>query len=189
MLTFDIMWKKFCGFLLRAMGWTAVEPPVPEDKCIILGVPHTSMWDFVVSYLYYTSVGGKAYVMIAKEFFWWPLGAILRALGAIPVDRKSPTSLMVSLIHEVNKAKKIHLAIAPEGTRKAVRKWKTGFHTIAKECDIPVYLGYFDWKTKRVGRGNRFEITDDARADMQRIQEIYEQMHMEGKHKEGYITH
>ena len=90
---------------------------------------------------------------------------------------------------QVNKAKKIHLAIAPEGTRKAVRKWKTGFHTIAKECDIPVYLGYFDWKTKRVGRGNRFEITDDARADMQRIQEIYEQMHMEGKHKEGYVTH
>ena len=83
------MWRKFCGFLLKSMGWTAVEPPVPEDKCVILGVPHTSGWDFVISYLYYTSVGGKAYVMIAKEFFWWPLGPILKGLGAIPVDRKN----------------------------------------------------------------------------------------------------
>ena len=60
------MWKKFCGFLLKALGWTADSNPVPEPKCIILGVPHTSIWDFVISYLYYTSVGGKAYVMIKK---------------------------------------------------------------------------------------------------------------------------
>ncbi len=183
------MWRKFCGFLLRSMGWTAVGTPVPEDKCVILGVPHTSGWDFVISYLYYTSVGGKAYVMIAKEFFWWPLGPILKGLGAIPVDRKNATSLVLSVIHEMNKAKKLHLAIAPEGTRKAVKRWKTGFHTIATEVGCPVYLGYFDWKTKRVGRGEKFELTSDAKADMKRIQEIYESMHMEGKHPEGYVTH
>lgn len=183
------MWKNFCGFILRALGWTAVEPPVPEDKCVILGVPHTSIWDFAISYLYYTSVGGKASVMIAKEFFWWPLGSLLRALGAIPVDRKNPTTLLLSVIHEMNKVDKFHLAIAPEGTRKAVKRWKTGFHTIARECNIPVYLGYFDWKTKRVGRGQKFELTDDAKADMKRIQEIYEQMHLVGKHPEGYVTH
>lgn len=170
------------------MGWTAVEPPVPEPKCIILGVPHTSGWDFIISYLYYTSVGGSARVMIAKEFFWWPIGPIIKRLGAIPVDRKSPTSLLVSIIHEMNKADNFHLAIAPEGTRKAVKRWKTGFHTIARETGIPVYLGYFDWKTKRVGRGQRVELTDDARADMKRIQELYEQMHMEGKHPEKYVT-
>ena len=171
------------------MGWTVVEPPAPEKKCIILGVPHTSMWDFVVSYLYYTSVGGTANVMIAKEFFWWPLGALLKALGAVPVDRKNPTALMVSIIHEMNKAEYMHLAIAPEGTRKAIKRWKTGFHTIARECNIPVYMGYFDWKTKRVGRGIKVELTDDARADMKRIQDLYEQMHMQGKHPEKYVTH
>lgn len=183
------MWRKFCGFLLRAMGWTADDTPVPEDKCIILGVPHTSWWDFVVSYLYYTSVGGKAGVMIAKEFFWWPLGGLLKRLGAIPVDRKSPTALMVSIIHEMNKKDKFHLAIAPEGTRKAVKRWKTGFHTIARECNIPVYLGYFDWKTRHVGRGKKVELTDDPKADMKRIQEIYEEMHLVGKHPEKYVTH
>ena len=87
------------------------------------------------------------------------------------------------------KAKTLHLAIAPEGTRKAVKRWKTGFHTIAREVGCPVYLGYFDWGTKRVGRGEKFELTDDPKADMKRIQEIYEDMHMVGKHPEGYVTH
>ena len=61
--------QKFCAFALKALGWTAVDPPVPEEKCVILGVPHTSVWDFPISLLYYTSVGGKAYCMIKKEFF------------------------------------------------------------------------------------------------------------------------
>lgn len=182
------MWKKFCGFLLKSLGWTAVEPPVPEDKCVILGVPHTSIWDFAISYLYYTSVGGKAYVMIKKDFFWGPLGWLLKKLGGLPVDRKNATSLVLSVIHEMQSQPVVHLAIAPEGTRKPVKRWKTGFHTIAREVGCPVYLGYFDWKTKRVGRGKKVELTDDARADMQRIQDIYETMHLTGKHPEGYIT-
>lgn len=171
------------------MGWTAVEPPVPEDKCLILGAPHTSIWDFVVSYLYYTSVGGKAYVMIKKEFFWGPLGWLLRKLGGIPVDRKNASSLVLSVIHAMNSTERLHLAIAPEGTRKPVKRWKTGFHLIARETGVPVYLGYFDWGTKRVGRGQKVELTDDARADMQRIQDIYESMHLTGKYPKDYITH
>ncbi len=183
------MWKKFCGFLLKALGWTADSNPVPEPKCIILGVPHTSIWDFVISYLYYTSVGGKAYVMIKKDFFVGPLGWLLRKLGGLPVDRKNATSLVLSVIHEMNNTDRLHLAIAPEGTRKPVKRWKTGFHTIAKETGVPVYLGYFDWGTKHVGRGEKIELTDDARADMNRIQEIYEGMHLTGKHPHDYITH
>lgn len=174
--------------MLRTLGWTAVEPPVPEDKCIILGVPHTSIWDFAISYLYYMSVGGKAFVMIKREFFWGPLGWLLKKLGGLPVDRKNATSLVLSVIHEMENSEKLHLAIAPEGTRKPVKRWKTGFHTIAKATGVPVYLGYFDWKTKRVGRGQKVELTDDAKADMKRIQEIYESMHLVGKHSDGYIT-
>ena len=67
------MRKGICKFALKVLGWKAVEPPAPEDKVVILGVPHTSALDFVISYLYYTSVGGKAYVMIKKEFFICPI--------------------------------------------------------------------------------------------------------------------
>ena len=37
-------------------------------------------------------------------------------------------------------------------------------------------------------RGLREHYTDDARADMKRIQEMYEEMHLTGKHKEMYVT-
>ena len=182
------MWRKFCGWLLRSMGWTAVDPVVPEDKCIILGVPHTSFMDFVISYLYYTSVGGKPYCMIKGELFWGPLGWFLRKLGGIPVDRKKGSNVVLSVIKEMKERKVVHLALAPEGTRKAVKRWKTGFHTIAREVGCPVYMGYFDWGTKRVSRGHKVELTDDARADMERIQALYEEMHLVGKHPELYVT-
>ncbi len=183
------LWEKFCAGALRLMGWTAVDDAVESDKCIILGVPHTSMWDFVVSYLYYRSKGEKAKCMIKKDFFFPPLGWLLRALGGIPVDRTSPTNMLRSVIAEMQKPGRFHLALAPEGTRKPVKNWKTGFHLIARSAGIPVYLGYFDWGTKRIGRGQKVELTDDPRADMKRIQEIYESMHLVGKHPEKYITH
>ncbi|MBQ7508291.1 MAG: hypothetical protein IJT52_03080, partial [Spirochaetales bacterium] len=81
------------------------------------------------------------------------------------------------------------LAIAPEGTRKPVKRWKTGYHVIARAVRCPVYMGYFDWGRKRVSVGEKVELTDDARADTDRIQALYEEMHLQGKHPEGYITH
>ena len=125
------------------MGWTTVGGPVPEKKAIILGVPHTSIMDFVVSYLFYTQFdAGKAKVMIKKEFFFWPLGPMLRKMGAIPTDRSNATAMVKGLIDEMEKDDTFILAIAPEGTRKPVKKWKTGYHTIAKAVDCPVYLGF-----------------------------------------------
>ena len=182
------MWRKFCGWLLRVMGWTVDDSVVPEDKCIILGVPHTSFWDFIIAYLYYVSVGGKPYCMIKKELFWGPLGWILRKMGGLPIDRKNATSVILSMIKEMKSKKTVHLALAPEGTRKPVRRWKTGFHTIAREVGCPVYMGYFDWKTKHVGHGKKVELTDDPKADMARIQQLYEEMHLVGKHPEKYVT-
>lgn len=171
------------------MGWTADTPPAPENKCIILGVPHTSIWDFVISYLYYTSVGGKPYCMVKGEFFIGPLGWLMRKLGAIPVDRTKGSNVALSVIHEMKSKDIVHLALAPEGTRKPVKRWKTGFHTIARQVGCPVYMGYFDWGTKHIGRGEKVELTDDAKADMARIQQLYEQMHLTAKHPDMYVTH
>ncbi len=184
------MWADFCGFILKkVMGWTVVGGPVKDKKAILLGVPHTSLWDFVVSYLFYTSLkAGKARIMVKKELFFWPLGAILRHIGAIPVDRTSSSAMVRSLITEVEKADRFILAIAPEGTRKPVKRWKAGYHLIAKATGIPVYMAYFDWGTKRVGIGPQFVLTDDAKADTAALQKAYEAMHLKGKHPEKYIT-
>ena len=182
-------WAKCCGWILRRMGWTIDGQAPVEDKCVILGVPHTSMWDFIVSYLFYYSIGQRGHVMIKKEMFFWPLGPILRSVGCIPVDRSNGAALVRSVISEMEKSKRFHLCIAPEGTRKPVRRWKMGYHTIATEVGCPVYMGYFDWGTRHVSAGQKVELTGDARADTERIQALYEQMHLRGKHPEKYVTH
>ena len=181
-------WAKFCGWLLRKMGWESVGGPMKEQKAIVLGVPHTSVWDFLVSYLFYTQFGKVAHIMIKKEFFLWPLGPILRACGAVPVDRESPASMVRSLIHQMDQAEEFHLAIAPEGTRKATKRWKTGFHLIARETGSTVYIGYYDWGRKKISVGEPIELTDDPKADMQRIYDHYRPMGIQGLHKDGFIV-
>ena len=129
-------WRKFCGWLLRTLGWTAVEPLPEEKKCIILGAPHTTVWDFFISYLYFKSIGGDGLCMVKKEMFFPPLGWILRAMGGLPVDRGNSGALVRSLITEMKTRDTFYLAIAPEGTRKPVRRWKSGYHLIAREAGV-----------------------------------------------------
>lgn len=180
--------RKFCGWILKMMGWTVDSGIVPEKKCILLGAPHTSIWDFVVAFLYYYSQGGNAKCMVKKEMFVPVLGGIIRAMGAFPVDRQNAAGLLKSVIHAMEAEETFHLAIAPEGTRKPVKRWKTGFHLIARETGVPVYLAYFDWKTKHVGYKCKVELTDDAQADMERIQKMYRDMGLVGKYPEMYVT-
>ncbi len=182
------MKKKICKVLLKWMGWKVMAGEVPAKKAIIIGVPHTSMWDFVVSWLYYTSVGGIAHVLIKKEVFFWPLGALLRSMGAIPVDRSKGVPLLKQTIEAFNSHDKFHMAIAPEGTRKRTKNWKAGFHTIARATGAKVYLGFFDWKKKEVGWFEDFPLTDDAQADIRRMKAFYRGKGMEGKHPEQFTA-
>ena len=62
-------WAKICGFLLRKLGWTSVGGIMEGNKAIVLGVPHTSMMDFPICYLFYAQYGVLAHIMIKKEFF------------------------------------------------------------------------------------------------------------------------
>lgn len=179
--------RKFCALLLRLMGWTVDSGIAPVDKCILLGAPHTSIFDFVIAYLYYYSQGGNAKCMVKQELFVPVLGPIIRAMGGIPVNRENSTTMMRSVIHEFQTSETLHLAIAPEGTRKPVRRWKTGFHLIATTAHVPVYLAYFDWGTKHVGYFAQVELTSDPQADIQRIQQMYAERHLVGKHPDKYI--
>jgi len=174
-------------FLLWLTGWKIVGGIVPVPKCIILGVPHTSLWDFVISWMFYKSVGGKAGILVKKKFFFWPACYILNYMGAIPVDTSKGASLVKQIISEFKKRDVLHLAMAIEGTRKPTTKWKGGFHTIAKTANIPVYFGLFDWGHKEVGVGEQFELTDDMNADIVRIKQWYKNRGVAGKHPEKFI--
>lgn len=188
------MQQAFAKFILtKVMGWTLVGEPKPDDKLIYVCAPHTSVWDFLIGYLYYRAMGGHLRVMIKKEAFFPPLSWILRAMGGFPIDRSHPQKLLMGIVHEMESLKegeKFHLVICPEGTRKAVKHWKTGYHTIAVNAGIPVYLTFFDFKRKRVGISDfKLELTDNARADTDRMQEMYESLDLTGLHPEDYVTH
>lgn len=168
--------------LTRWMHWTIVDDGLPpEPKHITLGVPHSSIWDFVVAWLFYKAYGGNPRVMIKQEFFFWPVGPFLRRLGAIPVDRQKPVGITKQVIDAMNESETFHLCIAPEGTRKPVKRWKTGFHTFARAAGVPVYLGYFDWSRKVISHGPRFECSDDAMADLRAIQKFYKEKDVQPK--------
>lgn len=180
--------KGFSKFLLKILGWKEVGGSAPDKKCIIIGAPHTSAWDFVISWLHYASVGGTANTLIKKEFFFWPASYFLRKAGGLPVDRSKGSNVIRQTIQLVNESETIHLALTPEGTRKFTKKWKAGFHIIAKETGIPVYLGYFDWGRKEVSIGEKFELSDDAKVDINRMKDFYREKGIKGRFPELFTT-
>jgi len=74
----------FAKFMIKLLGWKVMDGEVPEPKCIILGVPHTSIKDFIISWFFYTSVGGTANIMIKKEFFFMAFGPNFERNGSRP---------------------------------------------------------------------------------------------------------
>jgi len=186
------MTSRMSRFLLcRIMGWTISDGEdnlVPEKRVIFLAAPHTSIFDFVIGYLYLRTVGGYPRVMIKKEAFFFPLGPILKAMGGFPIDRKNPQEMLMNVIHEMESEKSTYLVMCPEGTRKAIKRWKTGYHMLAQATGAAVYLGHYDYRKKTLGHGRKFEITSDARADTERIQQLYEEMGLTALHPEGYTT-
>ncbi|MGQ7870774.1 1-acyl-sn-glycerol-3-phosphate acyltransferase [Sunxiuqinia sp. sy24] len=180
--------KSICKFLMKLWGWKAMNGVMPHKKAIIIGVPHTSAWDFVISYLFYTSVGGVAHVMVKKEFFFWPAGYLLRKMGALPIDRSKGATVVKQVINEMNSREVMHLALTPEGTRELNKRWKAGFHTIARATGATVYLGFFDFGRKEVGWIETLPLTDDAQADIQRMKAYYRQRGVEGKFPELFTA-
>jgi 1-acyl-sn-glycerol-3-phosphate acyltransferase len=182
------MWRYICKLILKMTGWKVLNGVAPTKKAIIIGVPHTSAWDFVVSYLYYTSVGGKVNIVIKKEFFIWPVGFILRRMGGFAIDRSKGVSVTKQIINEMNSREYMHMAITPEGTRKRTKNWKAGFHSIAKATGATVYLGLFDFGRKEVGWVREFELTDDVSTDIRRMKQFYREYGVVARHPELFTA-
>ncbi len=180
--------KWISKFILRLLGWKSIGSVVPEKKCIIIGVPHTSAWDFVISYFFYTGLGGKANVLIKKEFFFWPVGYFVRKMGGLPIDRSKGANVVRQVAQLFNENETLHLALTPEGTRKLNKNWKAGFHSIATLANVPVYLGSFDWGRKEIAIWEKFELTDNPKEDIKRMKDYYREKGVKGKFPEMFTT-
>lgn len=168
------MKKAICGFIYyKLLGWkTEVTIPDP-DKYIICAAPHTSNWDLFIGKLFYGAIGRETGFMMKKEWFFWPLGPFFKWMGGIPVDRGRRTSLVDQVIKIAKESKIFHLAITPEGTRKANPNWKKGFYHIAVGANIPIMLIGIDYTKKCISATKVFYPTGDIDKDMREIKLYY----------------
>jgi 1-acyl-sn-glycerol-3-phosphate acyltransferase len=166
--------------LLRVFGWR-IEGTLPDEPRLLgIGAPHTSNWDFVFSIAAMLALGLRANWIGKHTLFRWPLGGLMRWLGGIPVDRTRSRGFVEQVVGMFNSRDALLLGIAPEGTRKKVDRWKTGFYHIAHGAGVPILPIYWDYGRKVLGFGPPITPTGDLKADLERIYAFYARIH--GRH-------
>ena len=163
-------------------GWE-VEGEVPAGlkRAVIIAAPHTTYWDFFYARLAFFILRLPIRVTIKKEAVNHPLyGWLIRSMGAIAIDRtpkkgnlKKRPSMVDAMVDIIESHDQMIMMITPEGTRKYVARWKTGFYRVAEEANVPIILGFLDYSTKTAGFGPVFQPTGDYNKDLVEIQDFY----------------
>lgn len=174
--------KAICSFFLKQLGWKVVGETNYPQKCVICVAPHTSNFDLPLGLITYTSMGRKASFLIKKDWFFFPMNIIFKAIGGIPVDRSKKTSLTDQIANIYREREHFQLAITPEGTRKRREEWKKGFYYIALAAEVPIVVVAFDYAKKEVEFKKVLYPTGNIEADMQEITSCY--IGVTGKHPE-----
>jgi 1-acyl-sn-glycerol-3-phosphate acyltransferase len=166
--------RRFARLLLRLGGWTTVGGVLDDPKAVLIAAPHTSNWDGLWALVYKVAVDLDVRFFAKQSLFWFPLGNLLRWLGAIELDRSRAVNAVQQAIDEFERNDSLYFGLAPEGTRSQKPGWKTGFYRIARGAGVPVYLGFLDYKNKRIGIDLRVELTGDPDADLAVIRKFYD---------------
>ena len=162
-----------CRGILQLIGWrlSGELPDIP--RLVAIAAPHSTNWDLILGVLFKVGLRLDVRFIGKREAFVWPLGPILRAFGGIPIDRSAAHGVVGEIRREFQSRERFWFALAPEGTRKRVTKWKSGFWHIARDAGVPILPVYFHYPEKTIGLGPLFHPTGDAAADMARIREFY----------------
>jgi 1-acyl-sn-glycerol-3-phosphate acyltransferase len=161
----------------KSIGWK-IEGRIPTDikKCVVVAAPHTSNYDYPITLSVFYTLNMKVRFLGKKQLFSFPLGILMRATGGIPVDRSKKNNLVEYMAHLFNENESLYLLIPPEGTRSAVKEWKTGFYRVAEMTNVPIVLGYLDYAKKVAGFGTLFYPTGNLEKDMQEIKAFYQKI-------------
>jgi hypothetical protein len=171
------------GRLLRRLGWWLLRqggwrfegqmPNLPKFVCIV--APHTSNWDFPVGLAAKWALGFDSHWWGKHTLFYPPLGWFMRANGGIPVDRANHHNFVDATVAAFHAEPQFALTLAPEGTRKKVSQWRTGFWHVAKGAGVPICCVALDWGRKVVRLGPIVEATEDDPAQgIARIRRVYD---------------
>ncbi|MZR62349.1 lysophospholipid acyltransferase family protein [Alcanivorax sp. DP30] len=164
------------GFL-KTIGWKVVQPLPEVPKAVIIGGPHTSNWDGIVTLAAMMELGLDAHIMIKDSAFKGPLGSLLRWMGALPIDRSKAGSVVEQTVAQFNDHEKMVMVVAPEGTRSGASQWKTGFYRIAEQAGVPIIVATADYQKKEIDFPLVVPPSGDLDADLATIQQCYATVH------------
>ena len=170
----NIFLRWFSIVVLKITGWRTHGRLPATPKFVIVGAPHTSNWDLPYGLFIIFVLRGKIYWLGKESLFRRPFKGFFKWLGGMPIDRSKSKNVVAQSIQQFNQNKTMILTIAPEGTRSRVKKWKTGFYHIAKGANVPIVLGFLDYRRKAGGIGPVIYPTGNIDADMETIRAFYD---------------
>lgn len=171
--------KNISRFILcNILGWKTYDQFPPDlKKYILIVAPHTSWFDFPLGVLTRSTYGLKANYIGKHTLFKPPFGFIFRALGGTPVDRSKNANMVDAIIDIFNSNENFILALSPEGTRKKLTKWKTGFYFVAKGANVPIVMVGFDYATKSITVAEPYTVTGDLKTDYTHFHNFFKNVH------------
>jgi 1-acyl-sn-glycerol-3-phosphate acyltransferase len=87
-------------------------------------------------------------------------------MGGSPINRGKNENKVTAIAEVFNTRERFRLAIAPEGTRKKVDRWRTGFYHIALQANIPILLVNFNYNVKKVSFLKLFYPSGNLKKDL-----------------------
>jgi len=163
--------------LMTLTGWKFEGTPPDLSRLVLAVAPHTSNWDFFVGVMALWALDLRLSFFGKHTIFVWPVSAWLRSIGGIPVDRSSPHGFVGAVIDAFAGKEQMWFALAPEGTRKKVKHFKSGFLHIAAGAGVPVLLVYLDFTKRVIGFGPLLNPSLDVAADLAQVEAFYQTVH------------
>ena len=160
-------------WLYRRQGWAITGHAPDSRKCVLLGFPHSTNWDFVFFLGAVHQLGITPSFMGKASLFQWPMTRFMHDMGGIPVDRSRKGDYVSAVAREFAVRDDLSLVMAPEGTRSGAEGWRSGFYHIAHQAGVPIVPAWVDHENKRGGIGPAIMPTGDYAADLAKIADFY----------------
>ncbi|MDO7136229.1 1-acyl-sn-glycerol-3-phosphate acyltransferase [Algibacter lectus] len=161
----------------KVLGWQIVgNTNFSKDtvkKAVIIAAPHTSWHDFYIGVLLRAVIQVKTNFVGKKELFVFPVAWFFRALGGAPINRQNNENKVDAIAKLFKEKEEFRMTLAPEGTRKKVDQWRTGFYYIAKQANVPIIMFTLDFENKQNKISEPFYPTDNAEADFEELRAFF----------------
>lgn len=158
---------------LKLTGWKLDLSQMPPAPFVFIGAPHTSNWDFVLMLCAVLHLRLNTRWLGKDTLFKPPFRGLMIWLGGIPVDRSRSNNVVRETARLFREQPDLAICIPPEGTRRKVANWKTGFYFIALQAEVPIAMTVIDAESRQVRFLGLYQPRGEAEREILEIQRHY----------------